>query len=178
MASGILPPCSLIMRDELLRHGGSAVQHDGETGQTLRDLLENVEAQLGLRAGLELVRAVAGADGDGEAVAAGAGHEFLDVLGTGVGAVLRPRRGRRPPRPRACPARLQRRHRGRARIRRPCGCSAMLSSKDLLLPSIMTEVKPPSMQLLQSSKLSPWSRCRAIGISGISCSAASTSLTR
>ena len=74
--------------DELLRHGGSAVQHDGEAGQTLRDLLENVEAELGLRAGLELVRAVARADGDGETVAAGAGHEFLDILGTGVGAVL------------------------------------------------------------------------------------------
>ena len=27
----------------------------------------------------------------------------------------------------------------------------------------MTEVKPPSMQDLQSSKLSPWSRCRAMG---------------
>ena len=29
----------------LLRDGGGAVQHDGEAGQTLGDLLQNVEAQ-------------------------------------------------------------------------------------------------------------------------------------
>ena len=32
--------------------------------------------------------------------------------------------------------------------------------------SIITEEKPPSMQALQVSKSGPWSRCRAIGISG------------
>ena len=31
----------------LLRDGGGAVQHDGEAGQTLGDLLQNVEAQRG-----------------------------------------------------------------------------------------------------------------------------------
>ena len=35
--------------------------------------------------GLELIRAVARADGDGQGVAAGLGHELLHLLGTGVG---------------------------------------------------------------------------------------------
>ena len=61
------------------------MQHDRETGQTSGDFLENVEAELRLRAGLELIRAVAGADGDGQRVAAGALHKLLHVLGTGVG---------------------------------------------------------------------------------------------
>ena len=43
---------------------------------------------------------------------------------------------------------------------------------------IMTEVKPPSMQLLQVSKSGPWSRCRAMGMLGHSMTAASTSFTR
>ena len=52
------------------------------------DLFEDVKAKLGLGAGLELVCAVAGADGDGQRVAAGAGDELLDLFGAGVGAVL------------------------------------------------------------------------------------------
>ena len=38
-------------------------------------------------------------------------------------------------------------------------------------PSIMTEVKPPSMQDLHSSKVSPWSRCTQMGRSkpAVSC---------
>lgn len=35
---------------------------------------------------------------------------------------------------------------------------AILSSKECFEPSIMTEVKPPSMQSLQVSKSAPWSR--------------------
>ena len=42
----------------------------------------------------------------------------------------------------------------------------------------ITEVKPPSMQALQVSKSGPWSRCSAMGISGHSITAASTSFTR
>ena len=42
----------------------------------------------------------------------------------------------------------------------------------------LTEVKPPSMQALQVSKSGPWSRCSAMGISGHSITAASTSFTR
>ena len=74
--------------DKLLRHGGSAVQHDGEAGQTPGDLFQNVKAELRLHAGLELVSAVARANGDGKTVTAGTGDEFFNVLGTGVGAVL------------------------------------------------------------------------------------------
>ncbi len=59
-----------------------------QAGAGLHDLLDAVERQLGFV--LELERAVAGADGDGQAVDAGAfaeiggllriGQEFLDVL--------------------------------------------------------------------------------------------------
>ena len=42
-----------------LRHGRRAVQHDRETGQPLGDFLKNIETELRLRAGLELVSAVA-----------------------------------------------------------------------------------------------------------------------
>ena len=55
------------------------MQHDGEAGQTLGYLFQDVEAQrrghqdavrvAGALRGGELVRAVAGADGDGQAVA-------------------------------------------------------------------------------------------------------------
>ena len=38
--------------------------------------------------GLELIRAVAGADGDGQRVAAGLGDELLHLLGTGVGRLV------------------------------------------------------------------------------------------
>ncbi len=48
----------------------------------------------------------------------------------------------------------------------------------VVLPSIMTEVKPPSMQLLQVSKGGAVIRCRTMGISGFSMTAASTSFTR
>jgi hypothetical protein len=65
------------------------VQHNRETGQTLFHFLQNVEAQLRLGAGLELVGAVAGADGNGQRVAAGLADKFLHVLGTGVGGILR-----------------------------------------------------------------------------------------
>ena len=75
------------------------MQHDGEAGQTLGDLLQNVEAQrrrnedallvAGALLGLELVSAVAGADGDGQGVAAGLGDELLDLFGMGVGRLVR-----------------------------------------------------------------------------------------
>ena len=63
------------------------MQHDREAGQPSADLLENVEAELRLLAGLKLVRAVAGADGDGQRVDAGLGHELLDLRRVGVGSV-------------------------------------------------------------------------------------------
>ena len=98
------------------------MQHDGEAGQALADLLQHVEAQGrrhqdallidGALLGLELIRAVAGADGNSQGVAAGLGYELLNLLGTGVGRCVEE-------------------------------------------ASIITEVKPPSMQLLQVSKSGP-----------------------
>ena len=73
---------------QVLGHGGRSVQHDGEAGQTAGDLLQHVEAQLGLGAGLKLISAVAGADGDGQRVAPGLGHELLHLLGVGIGGIL------------------------------------------------------------------------------------------
>ena len=70
----------------------------GKPGRRLDDLFQNVEAQrrgnqnalfiAGALLGLELVSAVAGADGDGQRVAAGLGHELLDLLGAGVGGLV------------------------------------------------------------------------------------------
>ncbi len=74
------------------------MQNDGEAGQTLGDFFQNVETQSGgnqdallvqgALLGSKLVSAVGGADGDGQGVAAGAGHELFDFLGTGVGSSL------------------------------------------------------------------------------------------
>ena len=72
------------------------MKHDGEAGQTAGDFLQDVEAQrrrdkdavgiAGALLRLELVSAVAGADGDGQRIDAGLGDEFLDLLRAGVGA--------------------------------------------------------------------------------------------
>ena len=93
--------CAAVLVDlgyELLRHRGCAVEHDGEAGETMLDLLQNVKAQrrgnqnallvAGALLGGELVSTVRGTDGDGEGVNAGAGDEVLHLLGTGVGGVL------------------------------------------------------------------------------------------
>ena len=84
--------------DVLLGNGGRTVQDDGEAGQALGDLFQNVETQSGRNQdaflvqgallGSELVSAVGGADGDGQGVAAGTGDELFDFLGTGVGGSL------------------------------------------------------------------------------------------
>ena len=66
--------------NEFLRHGRRTVEHDREAGQLLGALFEHVEPELGLGAGLELVGAVAGADGDGQGIAAGAGREVNDFF--------------------------------------------------------------------------------------------------
>ncbi len=74
------------------------MEHDGEAGQALDHLIEDVEAQgrgnqlallvAGALGGGELVGAVAGTDGDGQGVAAGLVHELFHFLGAGVGGVL------------------------------------------------------------------------------------------
>ena len=83
---------------EVLGHGRGAVEHDGEAGQALGDLLQHVEAQgrgnqdallvAGALVGGELIGAVAGADGDGQRVAAGLGDELLHLFGAGVAGIL------------------------------------------------------------------------------------------
>ena len=83
---------------KVLRNGRRAMQNDGEAGQTLGDILQNVEAQgrgnqdavlvESALLGSELIGTVAGTDGDGQRVTAGLGNELLDLLGTGVRRML------------------------------------------------------------------------------------------
>lgn len=42
------------------------MEHDGEARQAVGDLLQDIEPELGLLAGLEFISAVAGADRDGQ----------------------------------------------------------------------------------------------------------------
>ena len=82
----------------VLRNGRRTVQDDGEAGQTLGDLFQNVETQGrgnqdavlvdGALLGSELVSAVGSADSNCQGVTAGAGNELLDLFGTGVGSSL------------------------------------------------------------------------------------------
>ena len=75
------------------------MQNDREAGQTAGDFFQNVEAQgrrnedalfvAGALLGLELISAVAGADGDGQGVTAGLGDELFDLFRTGVGGSMR-----------------------------------------------------------------------------------------
>ena len=74
--------------DLVLRDGGSAVQHDGEAGKAAADLFEDVDAQLGILTGLELISAVRGADGDGERVDARACGEFFHFVGRSEHSVM------------------------------------------------------------------------------------------
>ena len=78
----------------VLGNGGGAVEHNGEPGQALDHLVQNVKAQrrrnqlalfvAGALGGGELI----GADGDGQGVAAGLGDELLHLFGTGVVGLL------------------------------------------------------------------------------------------
>ena len=75
------------------------MQDDREARHTAGYLFEDVEAEgrrhenavgiAGALLRLELISAVAGADGDGQRVDAGLGDEFLDLFRTGVGGILR-----------------------------------------------------------------------------------------
>ena len=65
------------------------MENDGEAGQSLRYLLEDVKAKLGIGAGFELVSAVAGPDGDGQGIHAGLVHKLFHLFGPCVGGILR-----------------------------------------------------------------------------------------
>ena len=62
------------------------MQDERVTGHQAANLFEAFEVELGFT--LEFVRAVAGADGDGERVAAGTLHELHGLIGIGIDAVL------------------------------------------------------------------------------------------
>ena len=87
--TGHIAAVAVDLRHELLGHRRSAVQHNREAGQTAADLLKDIEPQLGLGARLELIGAVAGADGDGQRVDTGAGDELLHLLRAGEEGVVR-----------------------------------------------------------------------------------------
>ena len=83
----------------VLGDAAGTVEYDGEAGELLFDLVQDVESEgrrnelAGLRVagalfGSELVSAVAGTDGDGEAVATAAGAEIDYLFGLGVVAYL------------------------------------------------------------------------------------------
>ncbi len=65
---------------------GGTVQHDGESREPALHLLQNVKAQLGLA--LELEGAMAGANGNGQGIAACALHKLLHLFGSGIGGIL------------------------------------------------------------------------------------------
>ena len=84
--------------DLFLRHGAGAVEDDGEAGELLLDCFEDVEgerrrqqtARLRIDSALlggELIGAVAGADRDGETVAASLAHKVDNLFGLGVVAL-------------------------------------------------------------------------------------------
>ena len=60
----------------------------GKPGRRSLHLFQNVKTQLRLLAGLELVGAVAGADGDGQGVHTGAGNEILHLFRDGCSSSL------------------------------------------------------------------------------------------
>ena len=62
------------------------MQDERVTGHQIADLFKAFEVELGFA--LEFVRAVAGADGDGERVAAGTLHKLHGLIGIGIDAVL------------------------------------------------------------------------------------------
>ncbi len=103
--------------------------------------------------GLELISAVRRTDGDGQRVDAGLGDEFLDLLPDGcrepTAWLTSSSMPARVPSSPSTTTPWSWAYSTTLRVR------AMLSSKLWEEPSIMTEEKPPSMQLLQVSKLGP-----------------------
>jgi len=72
----------------LLRDGGRTVENDGEARDTLLDLVEDIETEVGLGARGELDDTVAGTDGDSKGVDTGALDKVDDLVGVGVVAGL------------------------------------------------------------------------------------------
>ena len=85
-ADGVFQFAAVLVDDlhEILRDGAGAVEDDREAGDALFDFVEDVQTDLRIVAGLELVGAVGRADGDGQGVDASALHEFFDFFGLRV----------------------------------------------------------------------------------------------
>ena len=79
---GILQRTAVFVDDlhVFLRNRGGSVKDNRELRQPLRHFVQNVQTQLRVRAQLELISAVAGADGDGQGIHPGFLHKFLDLI--------------------------------------------------------------------------------------------------
>ena len=130
------------------------MQNNGETRQTARDLLQNVETKLGLRAGLKLVSAVRSANGDGQRVNASAMDKLLHLIGIGVAGMLLRNHNIIFDTSQCAELSLDD-NTVSVSIPTTWRVMATFSSKGLEDASIITEVKPFSMHSLQTSKESP-----------------------
>ena len=71
---------------EFRQYGGSTMEYQGEAGQQVGDFFQTGKVQFGFA--FKFVGAVAGADGDGQGVNAGAFYEFYSLVRIGVGGVF------------------------------------------------------------------------------------------
>ena len=87
---GILQSTAVCIDDLniFLRNRRCTVKNDGEAGQSLCHIFQNVKSQLRLGAGFELVCAVACTDGDSQGINAGAVYEFLNLFRSCIGGIL------------------------------------------------------------------------------------------
>lgn len=187
IASGHLAAELVDLVNKLTRYGRGTVQYDREARQTLGNFLEYVETQrrrnqnavsiAGALLRSELVSAVRGADCDSQRVTAGAGYELLNLFRMSVGGILSGNLNVILYASQGAELSLDNNAVSVSVLYNLLGLLNVLVERTEE-QSIITEEKPPSMQALQVSKSGPWSRCRAIGMSGHSITAASTILTR
>ena len=161
--------------NKLTRYGRGTVQYNREARQTLGNFLEYIETQrrrnqnavsiAGALLRSELVSAVRGADCDSQRVTAGAGYELLNLFRMSVGGILSGNLNVILYASQGAELSLDNNAVSVSVLYNLLGPSTF-SSNGREEQSIITEEKPPSMQALQVSKSGPWSRCRAIGMSG------------
>ena len=65
------------------------MEYNGEPRQAAGNLLQDIKTELGLGPRLKLIGAVAGADGNGQAVHPRGPNKLLHLVGVGIGGVLR-----------------------------------------------------------------------------------------
>ena len=74
--------------NEFGNNGACTMENDGEAGKTSSNFIKNIETELGLLAGLELVCAMACTDSDSKRINACAGYEIENLIRVGVGSVF------------------------------------------------------------------------------------------